>query len=92
MTLQYSISFKTSTKKTNIKHNNRELTDKEYKENAYKHIQKEYSKYNILIVEEKLEDAYEKLFGEELKKYNAKQKRNDRKIDNYLKHIKKVKH
>ena len=34
-----------------------------------------------------IEQCYEKIFGEAVKKYNAKQKRKDRRIENYLKTI-----
>lgn len=91
MNLELSISFKTSTKMTNLKHNNRELSEKEYLEFAHKHIQRENTKYNIEIVKGNIEEAYEKIFGEALKEYNDKQKRSDRKINNYLKHIRKSK-
>lgn len=38
-------------------------------------------------VDETPQKAYQRLFGEAVKKYNAKQKRSDRKIDNYYKKI-----
>ena len=34
-----------------------------------------------------LEQCYEQIFGEAVKKYNAKQKRKDRQIENYLETI-----
>lgn len=37
--------------------------------------------------DEKLSVAYDRLFGKALAEYNAKQTRADRKIDNYLKHV-----
>jgi len=37
--------------------------------------------------DEKLSDAYNRLFGKALADYNAKQTRADRKIDDYLKHV-----
>lgn len=86
---EMSISFKTSSRKTNLKHNNRTLTDKEKKQDAHKHVDFSRSHENIYIKQESLEDAYDKLFGEALEKYNAKQKRNDRKISNYLQKVKK---
>ncbi|MGX7088022.1 plasmid recombination protein, partial [Gemelliphila palaticanis] len=88
---QLSISFKTSTIMTNLKHNNRDLTEEEYSMKAHEHIQRENSKYNIEIIKGNLEKTYEKIFDEPLKEYNDKQKRNDRKIKNYLNHIKKSK-
>lgn len=88
---QLSISFKTSTRMTNLKHNNRDLTEEEDSMKAHEHIQRENSKYNIEIIKGNLEKTYEKIFDEPLKEYNDKQKRNDRKIKNYLNHIKKSK-
>ena len=41
----------------------------------------------IYYAKESLEDAYQKCFGEALENYNAKQKRSDRKIDDYYKHL-----
>lgn len=87
--VKLSISFNTSSKKTNIRHNNRELEEEEYKLPAHKHIKRELSKENVVLIKEPIEEVYEELFGEALKEYNSKQKREDRKIKNYLKHIKK---
>jgi len=42
---------------------------------------------NICYVRESLNEAYQKCFGESLSKYNAKQKRADRKIDDYYKRL-----
>lgn len=38
-------------------------------------------------VDEKPREAYKRLFGDAVKKYNAKQKRSDRKIDDYYKKV-----
>lgn len=89
--VKLSISVNSSSKKTNIRHNNRELDEEEYKLPAHKHIIRELSKENVVLVKKPIEEVYEKLFGEALKEYNSKQKREDRKIKNYLKHIKKSK-
>lgn len=42
------------------------------------------TKNNIVLVNESLSEAYEKIFGEAQAEYNAKQKRSDRKIDDYF--------
>lgn len=42
---------------------------------------------NVTYREEKIQDAYCKLFDEALKKYNAKQRRSDRIIENYYEKI-----
>lgn len=86
-----TLSFKTNPHQTNIRHNNRELTEKEFKSDAHKHIQREKSKYNIQIVKRDIKDVYHELFDDALNAYNAKQKRKDRKIDDYYKHVQKSK-
>lgn len=86
-----TLSFKTNPKQTNIRHNNRELTEKEFKSDAHKHIQREKSKYNIQIFKRDIKDVYHELFDDALNTYNAKQKRKDRKIDDYYKHVQKSK-
>ena len=86
-----TLSFKTNPRQTNIRHNNRELTEKEFKSDAHKHIQREKSKYNIQILKRDIKDVYHELFDDALNAYNAKQKRKDRKIDDYYKHVQKSK-
>lgn len=86
-----TLSFKTNPRQTNIRHNNRELTEKEFKSDAHRHIQREKSKYNIQIFKRDIKDVYHELFDDALNTYNAKQKRKDRKIDDYYKHVKKSK-
>ena len=86
-----TLSFKTNPRQTNIRHNNRELTEKEFKSDAHKHIQREKSKYNIQIVKRDIKDVYHELLDDALNAYNAKQKRKDRKIDDYYKHVQKSK-
>ena len=86
-----TLSFKTNPRQTNIRHNNRELTEKEFKSDAHKHIQREKSKYNIQIFKRDIKDVYHELFDDTLNAYNEKQKRKDRKIDDYYKHVQKSK-
>ena len=86
-----TLSFKTNPRQTNIRHNNRELTEKEFKSDAHKHIQREKSKYNIQIFKRDIKDVYHDLFDDALNVYNSKQKRKDRKIDDYYKHVQKSK-
>lgn len=86
-----TLSFKTNPRQTNIRHNNRELTEKEFRSDAHKHIQREKSKYNIQIFKRDIKDVYHDLFDDALNFYNAKQKRKDRKIDDYYKHVQKSK-
>ena len=70
------------------------------------HNRREYEKYgkptpdnidvsksheNITLVDKDIKEAYREIFGEALDKHNAKQKRADRKIEDYCDHIKKSK-
>lgn len=47
-------------------------------------VDKDRMKNNVILVNESLSEAYDKIFGEAQAKYNAKQKRKDRKIDDYF--------
>jgi hypothetical protein len=80
-----SVSLKKATNKTNIKHNNRTMSEKEKERNS--HIDYSKSDDNKYLVQKDLKELYQEAFGEVLENYNAKQKRNDRKIDDYYKHI-----
>ena len=52
-----------------------------------KNVDPERSIYNVQIYSENIKAVYHKLFDDALERYNAKQKRNDRKIDNYYEKI-----
>lgn len=80
-----SASLKLDTGKTNIAHNNRTMSDKEKELNP--HIDESRSSENKYLVEKDIKEVYKEEFGEALEKYNAKQKRNDRKIKDYYKYI-----
>ncbi|PHC35808.1 plasmid recombination enzyme [Bacillus toyonensis] len=83
--MSMSVSLKKATNKTNIKHNNRTMSEKEKERNS--HIDYLRSDKNKYLVQKDLKELYREEFGEVLENYNAKQKRNDRKIDDYYKHI-----
>lgn len=83
--MNMSVSLKKATNKTNIKHNNRVMNEKEKERNS--HINQSRSHENKYLVQKDIKELYQEEFGEVLEKYNAKQKRNDRKIDDYYKHI-----
>lgn len=69
--------------KGNINHNNRKfLTD---------NIDKDRVKNNIIYVQKDLKEFYKEIFQNEVDEYNSKQKRADRKIDNYYDKIAKSK-
>jgi cell division protein FtsB len=80
-----SISMKKDTRKTNIKHNNREFSEKEKKENS--HVDFSRSDENTYLVAKSLKELYKNEFGKAQTDYNDKQKRTDRKIKNYYEHI-----
>ncbi|PEJ23185.1 plasmid recombination enzyme [Bacillus pseudomycoides] len=83
--MSMSVSLKKATNKTNIKHNNRTMSEKEKERNS--HIDYSRSDENKYLVQKDLKELYQEEFGEALEKYNAKQKRSDRKIEDYYKHI-----
>lgn len=58
--------------------------------NKTKQEHEEWAKTHVLI-DEKPEDAYERIFGEAVKKYDEKQKRSDRKIGSGKKYYEKLK-
>ena len=61
------------------------MNDKDKERNS--HIDESRSHENVYLVQKNLKEVYQEEFGEALENYNAKQKRNDRKIDNYFEHI-----
>lgn len=62
--------------KGNLRHNNRDFISK--------NVDKSRISENITLVKQDLDDAYREIFGDAQAAYNAKQKRNDRKIDDYF--------
>ena len=85
-----TISFKTNPRMTNIRHNNRDLTEKEWKSPEHSYILRDKSHQNIVVKQLDIRELYEKEFGPALKEYNEKQERNDRKIKDYYKHVGKL--
>ena len=76
---------------TSIKHNNRDLTEEEFKQPQHQHIDQDKIHENIYIKQEPIKEAYEKIFGSALEEYNSKQTRKDRRIEDYFQHVKKSK-
>ena len=70
-------------------HNRREY-DK-YSKPVPDNIDVSKSSENITLIDKDIREAYREIFGEALEKYNGKQKRADRKIEDYCDHIKKSK-
>ena len=62
-----------------LSHNNREF--------IANNVCPERTGWNKTYIRDSIADAYEKCFGEAVREYNAGQKRNDRKINNYVKKI-----
>lgn len=85
--IRLTFSVKMNKAATNIPHNNRTLTEEEYKQPAHEHIIREKSSDNIVIRQSTIQEAYKKVFGEAVEEYNAKQKRKDRQIKDYYKHV-----
>lgn len=83
-----TLSLKHNNKLINLKHNNRSFDEQEWGQSTNKHINRELTKYNTIFIQEDIRDAYDNAFGEALDEYNAKQKREDRKISNYYEYIK----
>lgn len=54
-------------------------------------IDRDLTEQNITIVDKEIREAYQEIFGEALQEYNQKQKRSDRKIEDYYEHISKSK-
>lgn len=69
--------------KGSINHNTRAF--------SAKNVDTERSIYNVEFCHAEIEKVYHELFDEALERYNAKQKRNDRKIDNYYEKIRQGK-
>jgi len=69
--------------KGSINHNNRDF--------IASNVDASRSSMNITYVKTPIDKAYDQIFGDALREYNAKQKRKDRKITDYLSHIKQSK-
>lgn len=70
-------------------HNRREY--EKYSKSVPDNIDVSKSSENITLIDKDIREAYREIFGEALEKYNGKQKRADRKIEDYCDHIKKSK-
>jgi hypothetical protein len=67
------------------------LTDSQKINDWHKHIDFSKSDKNIYLEQTDIREKYEELFGEAVEEYNAKQKRADRKIEDYLAKVRKDK-
>lgn len=74
---------------TSIKHNNRSIEkDFDFNKKGHQHIKRLYTPLNEVLVHKNIKDVYEQEFGQAVKDYNAKQKRKDRKIEDYYSKVK----
>lgn len=82
------LSVTHSDNKINVKHNNRDFEEQEWGHTTNSHINRDLTKYNTTFIKQDIKEAYQEAFGEALDEYNAKQKRQDRKIDDYYEYVK----
>ena len=66
--------------KGSISHDNRDF--------IADNVDKDRMKWDVTYIKQPLREAYEQVFGDAVREYNDKQKRSDRKIDDYLNKIK----
>lgn len=83
--LTFSVKIKSN--RTNLRHNNRTLSEEEFAQPAHEHIIREKSNNNIVIRQSTVQEAYKEVFGEAVEEYNSKQKRKDRQIKDYYLHV-----
>ena len=69
--------------KGSLAHNNREFSTD--------NVDPALTVENVILVQQRLKIAYREIFGEALERHNEKQQRNDRKIPDYLEHIRQSK-
>ena len=66
--------------KGSISHNNRDF--------IAENVDRNRTAWNVEYIKQPIREAYDQLFGEAIAEYNAKQKRKDRKVTDYLNDIK----
>lgn len=93
MTTQMTVSFAKGKKsETSIHHNNRSIEKNfDYEKRGHRHINPELTHMNEVLIHDNIRDVYREEFGQAVDDYNAKQKRKDRKIDDYYDKIKRSK-
>ena len=69
--------------KGSISHNNRDF--------IAENVDRDRTAWNVEYIKQPIREAYDQLFGEEIAEYNAKQKRKDRQVTDYLNDIKNSK-
>jgi len=86
--MEISASFRTSGKSTSISHNNRDIENNKKMDKYHRHIQWDKTTENIVLEKKPIKDMYKDLFDSEVASYNAKQRRKDRKINDYYSKVK----
>lgn len=81
MTMERTISGRVG--KGSVSHNERKF--------IAENVDEQRTMRNITLVSDDIREVYHELFDEALERYNAKQKRKDRKIVNYYEHVRKGK-
>ena len=66
--------------KGSISHNNRDF--------IAENVDRDRTAWNVEYITQPIREAYDQLFGEAIAEYNAKQKRKDRQVTDYLNDIK----
>lgn len=85
MPKQMSISMNQKGSRTSIGHNNRTLES--YSDYDNRNIDLSRTSENVYLKAESLTDLYHREFDQALENYNRKQSRSDRKIDDYMSHV-----
>ena len=75
--------------KGSLMHNRREY--ELYGQEMPDHIDPSRVHLNVVLVDKDIREAYKEIFGESVKRYNDRQSREDRKIEDYYEKIKKSK-
>lgn len=89
MTMSFSKGKKNE---TSIKHNNRSIEpDFDFDKKGHQHIKPKFTPMNEILIHDDIKRVYEQEFGSAVQKYNAKQKRKDRRIENYYQKVKHAK-
>ena len=79
LSASFTLGKASGAKGANLSHNHREF--------VASNVDATRISDNVTYVNQDVREAYEQLFGDNLREYNARQKRADRKIDDYFSHI-----
>lgn len=94
MKQKMTVSFsKGKATETSIRHNNRslDLDHFDFDKAGHRHILREFTPLNEVLVHRDIKAVYQEQFGAAVEAYNAKQKRKDRRINDYYRKVKSSK-